>query len=126
MSMIDTNETQAPPSQVAPAAFVQPPKIRIDKGRAYATVHGDRQPKDPHAAVHYTQDGLYYDAAGILILDHPDYDGRSHDADQMRRKLEKKIRLHMARPPSRPRRRPPRAARPTRAASTTSTMTTSR
>ena len=96
MSMSDTNETQAPPSQVAPAAFVQPPKIRIDKGRAYATVHGDRQPKDPHAAVHYTQDGLYYDAAGILILDHPDYDGRSHDADQMRRKLEKKIRLHMA------------------------------
>ena len=96
MSITDTNETQAPPSQVAPAARMQPPKIRLDKGRAHGTVHGDRPPEDRHAKIHFTQDGLYFDAGGILILDHPDYHADTPEAEVARRKLEKKIRLHMA------------------------------
>jgi len=95
MSNIDTNATQAPPSEGAPAAYVQPPKIRLDKGRSFSTVHGARPPGDLHVNVHYTQDGLYYDAGGVLILEHPDYYADSADAALMRRKLEKKLKQHM-------------------------------
>jgi hypothetical protein len=46
-------------------------QVRMDKSRDYATVHGERIPGDPHAAVHFTQNALPFDAQGILITDHP-------------------------------------------------------
>jgi len=96
MSDTTTNETQAPPSQGAPAAYMQPPKIRMDRARSFATIHGDRPPDDRHARIHFQQDGLFFDAGGILILDHPDYREDTREAAELRRRLEKKIRQHMA------------------------------
>src|SRR6202035_179766 len=43
--------------------------IRLDTSRHYSEVHGDRQPSDPHYHVHYFQDGLPFDGAGILVQD---------------------------------------------------------
>jgi hypothetical protein len=43
--------------------------IRMDKTRVFSEVHGDRQPGDPHYHVHYFQDTLPFDGAGILVPD---------------------------------------------------------
>lgn len=58
----------------APALPVQEkrPPIKLDRTRAFGTVHGDRTPRDPHYRVHYWQGDLPFDAAGNLIPD----DGR--------------------------------------------------
>lgn len=49
------------------------PEIRLDESRDFSTIHGERNPEDPHYHVHAFQDGLPYDARGILVPD----DGRS-------------------------------------------------
>lgn len=42
--------------------------VRMDKSKPYATVHGERPPGDPHALVHFMQEGLPYDAQGLLLI----------------------------------------------------------
>ena len=48
-----------------------PPKValRLDKSKPYSTIHGERQPDDPHYLVHFQQDGLPFDVHGRLIED---------------------------------------------------------
>jgi hypothetical protein len=43
--------------------------LRLDRSKKLATVHGDRNLDDPHASVAYMQDGLPYDAEGVLVPD---------------------------------------------------------
>lgn len=68
-------------------------QVRMDKSRDHATVHGERIPGDPHAAVHFTQNGLPFDAQGILIIDHPvfepDSEKPSKHAIQLRERADK-------------------------------------
>lgn len=45
------------------------PKLRIDRSRPYGEVHGERSPDDPHAPVFFFQDGLPFDAQGVLVYD---------------------------------------------------------
>lgn len=45
------------------------PKIRMDKTKPYGEVHGERGPNDPLANVHFTQDGMPFDAQGLLVYD---------------------------------------------------------
>lgn len=45
------------------------PVIRVDKTQPYATVHGDRPLIDPAYHQHYQQDGLPFDAHGVLLPD---------------------------------------------------------
>jgi hypothetical protein len=58
----------------APQPSVQP-VIRMDRSRAHGTVHGERVAGDPHAGVHFYQDGLPFNAQGELVADHPDITG---------------------------------------------------
>ncbi len=46
-----------------------PARLRLDKSRPYSTIHGERQPGDPHQLTAFAQDGIHYDAQG-LHLDH--------------------------------------------------------
>jgi hypothetical protein len=71
------------------------PKIKMDKSRSFSTIHGVRGPGDPHQNVHFAQDGLYYDAQGHLVIEHPDYEGDSPHHEKLRRALAKKIERHM-------------------------------
>jgi hypothetical protein len=48
------------------------PQVRMDKSRTFATVHGDRLAGDTHQNVHFYQDGLPFDAKGMLVADHPE------------------------------------------------------
>lgn len=45
------------------------PVLRLDKTKKFSTVHGERQPDDPHYKVHFWQDDLPFDANGRLIQD---------------------------------------------------------
>src|SRR6266567_5153995 len=49
------------------------PEIRLDKSRDFSTIHGERNPEDPHYHAHYVQDGLPFSADEILVPD----DGRN-------------------------------------------------
>lgn len=55
-----------------PTPKVKPIVVHMDRSRDYATVHGDRMPNDPHLNVHFYQNGLPFNAAGILVQDHPE------------------------------------------------------
>jgi hypothetical protein len=66
-------------------------KVRMDRGKVFATVHGERAPGDRHAAVHYFQDGLPFDVGGYLIPDHPDLMGDDPKAKKLRELAERKI-----------------------------------
>ncbi len=90
--MTDTTTNEAAPAPMPPMA----PKIRMDKSRAYAEVHGDRPPGDRHSGVHFYQDGLPHDAQGFLILDHSDYEGTDPEAVKRRATAEKKVRKFLA------------------------------
>lgn len=46
------------------------PKVRMDRGKDYATVHGEREHGSTHALVHFYQDGLPFDSNGFLLFDH--------------------------------------------------------
>lgn len=52
--------------------MTETPQVRMDKSRTFSTIHGDRLDGDAHQFVHFYQDGLPFDAKGILIPDHPD------------------------------------------------------
>lgn len=39
----------------------------MDRSKYYSTVHGERSPDDPSRNVHFYQDGLPFDAHGILV-----------------------------------------------------------
>lgn len=45
------------------------PEIRLDESRPFSTIHGERNPGDPHYHVHAFQDGLPFDAKGVLVPD---------------------------------------------------------
>lgn len=73
-------------------------KVRMDRGRDYSTVHGERASDDPFANTHFVQDGLPFDAEGFLLLEHPDYEADKGDrcsdkAAELRAKAHKKIRI---------------------------------
>lgn len=42
-------------------------KLRMDRGKAFSSVHGERAPNDPHAKVMFYQDGLPFDSNGIYV-----------------------------------------------------------
>ena len=67
------------------------PQVRMDKSREYSTVHGERPPDDPHAGIHFYQDGLPFDAHGILVADHPELQGDSKQATKLRELVERKM-----------------------------------
>lgn len=77
--------------EVAPQAALPPPKVRMDRSRAYATVHGERGPADRYAAVQFIQDGLPFDAQGFCIIDHPDIQKPGPEGDKLRATLERKL-----------------------------------
>lgn len=66
-------------------------KVRMDRSRDYATVHGERAQGDLHAMVQFVQDGLPFDAQGFLIADHPDVTGNPKLSELAERKLKKAI-----------------------------------
>jgi len=45
------------------------PRLRLDRSRPFATVHGERAPGDPHQSVHFAQDGIHFDAQGLHLDD---------------------------------------------------------
>lgn len=45
------------------------PVLRLDRSKQFATEHGDRQLDDPLHPVHFWQDGLPFDAGGVLVPD---------------------------------------------------------
>lgn len=55
--------------------------IRLDRSKKFSTVHGDRVPGDPHYMVHYWQNDLPFDAAGILVPDDGQTQTRTVDMD---------------------------------------------
>jgi hypothetical protein len=42
-------------------------QIRLDRSRYFSEVRGERTANDPHADVHFQQDGLPFDAEGNLV-----------------------------------------------------------
>lgn len=45
------------------------PKLRLDRSRYFAEVHGQRVPGDKHQFVHFIQDGIHFDASGLHLDD---------------------------------------------------------
>lgn len=88
-----SQEVQA--GAAAPMAPPKPPKVRMDRGREFATVHGERTPDDPFKHVHFMQDGLPYNAHDILILNHPMLNDDTEEAEQLREIAEKRIKRHL-------------------------------
>lgn len=72
-------------------------EVRMDKSRDYATVHGERTAGDPHATVHFTQNGLPFNAQGVLIPDHPDFEPESPKPSARAIKLREQAEKLMAR-----------------------------
>lgn len=44
-------------------------RLRMDKSKYFTTVHGERAGDDPHSKVQAYQDGLPFDAEGLVILE---------------------------------------------------------
>jgi hypothetical protein len=97
--MTDTVHKNCPP----PAPQVPPPKVRMDRSRAYGTVHGERGPNDLHAGVMYYQDGIPADASGYFLFDHPDLMQPGQKGDQLRKiaakKIERQLKIDAKKPP---------------------------
>ena len=73
--------------------MTETPQVRVlDRSRSYSTVHGERPPGDPHAGVHFYQDGLPIDAQGFLVANHPDLQGDGKQATKLREIAERKLR----------------------------------
>ena len=64
-------------------------QVTLDKSRDYSTVHGERAPDDIHARVRFFQDGLPFDAEGVLMANHPDITGNEKLQKVVERKLRK-------------------------------------
>lgn len=77
------------------AAAMPPPKVRMDRSRAFSTVHGERGPGDKHAGVLFIQDGIPADASGHFIFDHPDMLEPGKDGDARRKAAARKIERHL-------------------------------
>lgn len=45
------------------------PRLRLDRSRYSATVHGQRTQGDKHQLVHFIQDGIHFDAEGLHLDD---------------------------------------------------------
>lgn len=73
----------------------KPVRLRMDKSRYYSSIHGERQPDDPHAKISFYQDGLPFDGEGLLLLDLVPDDKK----DMVERRLKK---LNAARPEPEP------------------------
>jgi hypothetical protein len=84
----DTAQNSGAPE--APAAMPVP-RVRMDRSRAYNTIHGERGPGDKHAGVMFRQDGIPADASGYFIFDHPDMLEPGPEGDKRRKAAEKKI-----------------------------------
>jgi hypothetical protein len=82
--------------EAAPMAPPKPPKVRMDKGREFATVHGERTADDPFKLVHFMQDGLPYDAHGMLLLNHQMLTDGTEEAEQLQRIAMKRIKRQLA------------------------------
>lgn len=67
------------------------PQVRMDKSRDYATTHGERLPGDRDVDVHFTQDGLPFNAAGILLSEHPMMTAETPAGAKLRRKVERRL-----------------------------------
>ena len=95
----DTVQTNGEPQ----AAHIAPPKVRMDKSRAFSTIHGDRVPGDPHCGVMYRQDGIPCDAEGYFLFDHPDLQKRGPEGDKLRKvaakKIERQLKIDAKKPP---------------------------
>jgi hypothetical protein len=95
----DTVQTNGEPQ----AAHVAPPKVRMDKSRAFSTIHGDRVPGDPHCGVMYYQDGIPVDAEGYFIFDHPDMNKPGAAGEKLRKaaakKIERQLKIDAKKPP---------------------------
>ena len=102
----DTVQTNGEP-QAAPVA---PPKVRMDRSRAYSTVHGDRGEGDKYAGVMFIQDGIPCDASGYFIFDHPDMEKPGPEGDKRRKLAEKKIARALAQAAKAPPKPPPSRA----------------
>lgn len=76
-------------------------RISMDRSRPFSEIHGARGHGDPHQNCHFIQDGLYYDAEGILILDHAEYEAQTREGQKKREALQKKIKRHVAKMQSR-------------------------
>lgn len=68
-------------------------RLRMDRSKDFSTIHGERAPSDPHARVHFYQDGLPFDSQGFYLAgfldDSNDPDGRLRALVERRlRKLE--------------------------------------
>lgn len=85
------------------AAPVAPPRVRMDKSRAFNTIHGERGPGDPLSGVMYRQDGIPCDAQGYFIFDHPDLQKPGPEGDKLRRlamrKIERQLKIDAKKPP---------------------------
>jgi hypothetical protein len=67
-----------------------PPKLRMDRSRAYGEVHGERGPDDLHKNVHFFQDNLPFDAQGFLVYDAITDEKAKKLADQKLKKMASK------------------------------------
>lgn len=52
------------------------PQLRMDGGKYFSTVHGERAPDDPLKDVHFYQDGLPFSASRVLLSDIIEGDAR--------------------------------------------------
>jgi hypothetical protein len=66
-------------------AFSISPRLRMDKSRPHATIHGERAAGDRHAIAFYQQDGIHYDAHGYHIPE-------LIDDDKVRGLIERRLR----------------------------------
>jgi hypothetical protein len=65
-------------------------QVMLNRAREYSTVHGDRPPGDLHANVHFYQEGLPFDAHGVLVADHPDLTADTPAAKKLQALVERK------------------------------------
>lgn len=94
--------------EAAPA--VESPRVRMDRSRSFATIHGDRQVDDPLYGVAYRQDGIPCDAEGFFLFEHKDMLRKGRDGDHARKMAEKHIKralLAAAKAPPKPARAAP-------------------
>lgn len=66
------------------------PLLRMDSTRAFSTVHGERAPDDPHAGIHFYQDGLPFGADEVYVEDRLD-DKNDRDG-KLRAMVERRLR----------------------------------
>lgn len=64
--------------------------LRMDRSRPFSTVHGERTPDDPHAGIHFYQDGLPFDAQQVYVPDR--FDDRNDKDGKLRALVERRLR----------------------------------